>query len=378
VVALLLAAQTVRNALVAQFAELLPARAARIWPGHPAVELTKGLTEIATASGQRKPVPAATFDQIRDSALKMPLAPEPFLVRGVQAQLSGDLELAKQAFRAAELRDGRGIPARYFLADLYFRSGDARLGLREVAALSRMVPNGIPRLAPYVAAYAKDRRNWPTLESLFKSDPALQDATLSALSADARNADLVLALGNVRNRPAAAKWPENLVMGLVAAQDYAKARAIWGQLAGRGANRGIFDPDFTDSAAPTPFNWVLTSSSVGLAERRHGLHVIFYGQEDGALAAQLLILAPGTYRLAMPVSGDTGHAHSLVWALTCANANAPFARFALDPGVAARGWTFTVPAGCPAQRLELLGVSADMPQQVDVTIARLRLERQNG
>jgi hypothetical protein len=378
VVALLLAAQTVRNAVVAQFAEVLPARAAKIWAGHPAVELTSGLTQIATASRERRTATATTFDRIRDSALKMPLAPEPFLVRGVQAQLGGDAKLAGEAFRAAELRDGRGIPARYFLADLYFRSGDARSGLREVAALSRMVPNGAARLAPYVAAYAKDRRNWPTLQALFKSDPALQDATLSALSADARNADLVLALGNSPNRPVAAKWPENLVMGLVAAQDYAKARAIWGQLAGRGPNRGIFDPNFTDSTAPPPFNWVLTSSSVGLAERRNGLHVIFYGQDDGALAGQLLILPPGTYRLAMRVSGDTGHAHSLVWALTCANANAPFARFTLDPAAAARGWTFTVPAGCPAQRLELLGVSADMPQQVDVTIASLRLERQGG
>jgi hypothetical protein len=376
--ALLLAAQAVRNAAVAQFAELQPARAGKVWPGHPLAELTIGLTEIATASRQHKPVAPATFARINDAARKMPLAPEPFLVRGVQAQLDGDRSLAGEVFRAAELRDGRAIPARYFLAEHYFRTGDARSGLREVAALSRLVPNGVGSLAPYVAAYSKNSRNWPALRALFKSDPALQDATLSALSADPRNADLVLALGEVRNRPATAMWPDKLVASLVAAQQYGKARAVWTQIAGLGPGDGIFDPGFTQSTAPPPFNWELTSSTVGLAERRHGLHVIFYGQEDGPLASQLLLLAPGAYRLAMPVTGDTGHARSLVWTLTCANSNTAVGRFALEPAAAAQGWVFSVPTGCPAQKLELSGVSADMPQQVDVTIPRLRLERQRG
>ena len=107
--------------------------------------------------------------------------------------------------------------------------------------------------------------------------------------------------------------------------------------------------------------------------------MIFYGQEDGPLASQLLLLAPGAYRLAMPVTGDTGHARSLVWTLTCANSNTPVGRFALELG---RG----------GARLDLLGSGrlpraearacrayrADMPQQVDVTIPRLQLERQGG
>jgi hypothetical protein len=376
-VALLLAVQVVRNAAVAQFAELLPARAAKAWPGHPQTELTIGLTEIAIASRQHQPVAPATFSRITEAARKMPLAPEPFLVRGVRAQIAGDRTLAGEAFRAAELRDGRAIAPRYFLADLYFRAGDARSGLREIAVLSRIVPNGVGSLAPYVAAYSKNPRNWPALKALFRSDPALEDATLSALSADPGNADLVLKLGNVRNRAPGATWQDRLVTSLVTAQQYGKARSLWAQIAGSGPVSGIFDPAFADSKAPAPFNWVLTSSTVGLAERRNGLHVIFYGQEDGPLAAQLLLLEPGAYRLAMPVTGDKGHARSLVWSLTCANSNAPIGRIALDEA-AARGWAFTVPAGCAAQRLELSGVSSDMPQQVDVTIARLQLEPQRG
>jgi hypothetical protein len=376
VLALLLAAQAVRNAAVAQFAELLPARAAKAWPGHPQAELTIGLTEIATATRKREPVAPATFARIKDAARKMPLAPEPFLVRGVQAQIDGNRSLAGEAFRAAELRDGRAIPARYFLAEHYFRSGDARSGLREVAALSRLVPNGVGSLAPYVAAYSKDARNRPAVRALFKSDPSLEDATLSALAADARNADLVLALGDLRNRPGA--WSDEPVASLIAAQQYDRARAVWAQRAGTEAGGGVFDPAFTRSEAPPPFNWALTSSTVGLAERRQGLHVIFYGQEDGVLASQLLLLEPGDYRLAMPVTGDAARARSLVWTLTCANSNNVIGRFVVDPAVAARGWAFSVPAGCPAQKFELSGVSTDMPQQVDVTIPRVQLERRGG
>src|SRR5205085_3379589 len=202
-------------------------------------------------------------------------------------------------------------------------------------------------------------------------------ATVTERAADRRNTDLVLALGGSQARSGAA-WTGRLVGSLVGARQYAKARAVWARVAGAPVASGIFDPGFTDSAAPPPFNWVLTSSTVGLAERRNGLHVIFYGQEDGVLASQLLLLAPGTYRLAMPVSGDAGHSGALVWTVTCANSNTSVARFRLDPKPAAQGWSFTVPANCPAQKLELSGVSSDMPQQTDVTIGTLRLDRLDG
>jgi hypothetical protein len=42
---------------------------------------------------------------------------------------------------------------------------------------------------------------------------------------------------------------------------------------------------------------------------------------------------------------------------------------------AARGWQFQVPAGCAAQWLKLSGTSADMPQQVDVSVTGLTLAK---
>src|SRR4029078_4582807 len=104
--------------------------------------------------------------------------------------------------------------------------------------------------------------------------------------------------------------------------------SCWAEVGGVAQKRRdlIFDAGFSNPAPPPPFNWTLTSSTVGLAERQSGgkLHVIFYGQEDGVLASQLLVLAPGTYRLAMRVTGGGAQLRSLRWSLTCAKARAPF------------------------------------------------------
>src|SRR5690348_16688093 len=101
-VALLIAMQLARIAAVEALGETRPTDALRFWSGHPDAELTAGLTAIAAAARDRKPVAPGIFDQIADAARKEPLAPEPFLVRGVQAQLSGDARGAEQAFLAAE------------------------------------------------------------------------------------------------------------------------------------------------------------------------------------------------------------------------------------------------------------------------------------
>jgi hypothetical protein len=378
VAALLVAVVVVRNAGVAQFAESDPRQAARIWPSHPASELWLGLTQIGLSARERKPVTGATLELVRDAARKAPLAPEPFLVRGVQGQLAGDQQLATAAFAAARLRDGRSIPARYFLAEQYFRKGDVSRGLRETAILARMVPNGVTSLAPFVASYAKDPRTRPHLKALFRTDPALEQAALTTLATDARNTDLILGLATPSRT--APQWTEMLLRSQVAAGEYALAQQTWARLAHVAPVRdSIFDPQFKGSAAPQPFNWTLTSSTAGLAEPQGGgrLHVLFYGQEDGLLAGQLLVLSPGRYRLALRVDGEAARAATLKWTISCVGSGQVLLSLALsDVNRAAQGGEFDVPAtSCGAQNLQLTGAAPELPQQADVTISDLRLVR---
>jgi hypothetical protein len=114
-----------------------------------------------------------------------------------------------------------------------------------------------------------------------------------------------------------------------------------------------------------------------MAERRaHQLHAIFYGQQDGVLASQLLLLAPGTYRLALSMARDSIHPELIGWSIRCDGASVPVALVSLD--AAARGWTFDVPSHCPAQWFELSGRSGEVAQQADVTIGGLKLTRKNA
>jgi hypothetical protein len=377
-IAVLIAVQVVRNAAVLAFAERKPATAAQFWPAHPSTELSLAMMQIARAARDRRSVPASAFSLMADAAAKEPLAPEPYLVRGVQAQLAGDGRTAQRAFEAAQWRDPRSLPAAYFLADRYFRAGDAERGLRQVAALVRLAPNGAAAVGPYLAAYAANSANWPALRSLFRANPDLAERTLVTLASNIATVPAVFALADPHEKATDAQWLAPLLNTLIFSGQYAEARAIWAKAIGLQAGSGqlLYDSSFSDRTSPPPFNWALNSSTVGLTERQPGgrLHIVFYGQEDGFLASQLLLLQPGAYRLSLQLFGDPARAHMLNWSVWCDKAIEPLASVTLD-AAAARGWRFEVPAGCKAQWLKLSGTSGDMPQQSDVTIATLKLEK---
>jgi hypothetical protein len=250
--------------------------------------------------------------------------------------------------------------------------------LRETAMLARMIPNGVGALAPFIATYARDRSNWPELTTMFRSNPQLGSATLIELAKDPANTDLVLELAGPQPRGAAQPWMDTLMSSLVADYQYDRAYGVWRGFARDDAPAApglIYDPGFRDSATPGPFNWVLTASTLGIAERRPGggLHVLYYAQDDGVLASQLLVLAPGRYRLAMKVSGDLRNLGLLSWKLTCAGGAEELLRLRL---AAVTQGTFDVPSDCPAQRLELVGSAPDLAQALDVTISGLSLTRE--
>jgi hypothetical protein len=377
--AALLAVQVVRNADLANAVASRPPRPAALWPGHPENQISSAMVTIAQAAHDGRPVPAPVFAKMARAAARDPLAPEPFLVRGVQAEIAGDGAAAQRAFEAAQWRDPRSQAAAYFLADRYFRTGARMRGLTEVALLSRLSPNGDAKIGPYLAAYAKNPANWPALKAMFGENLRLAKSALVPLASNIATVPAVLAVAPPV-KATDATWMAPLLDTLVNAGEYDKARRIWAGASriSPQATELIHDTAFNDNVSPPPFNWALTSSAVGMAERQPEgrLHVVFYGQQDGFLASQLLLLAPGSYRLSMRLLGDSVRARSLNWSIWCDKALAPIASISLD--ASARGWQFRVPVNCPAQWLKLSGASGDISQQVDIVIGALRMERLAG
>ena len=105
--ALLAIGQVIRTAFVSAYADGQPHRAAALWPSHPDILFKTALDDIATAAAAGRAVPRQRIEAIYAAAARAPLAPEPFLVRGIEAQLAGDQRLAEQAFEAARTRAGR-------------------------------------------------------------------------------------------------------------------------------------------------------------------------------------------------------------------------------------------------------------------------------
>lgn len=374
---LLIGTQVLRNAAVSILAPARPAQAVAAWGSNPSAAMSLGMTSIAEAARDQRSVPNATLSMISQAASKAPLAPEPFLVRGVQAQLAGDGATAQRSFEAAQWRDPRSLPAAFLLAGRYLQQGDSNRGLREAAAFARLAPNGQTTLGPYLAAFAQDSRNWPALRNLFARERGLGEATLGVLASKVETVPAVLALADRTSWASRSEWLGPLISTLTGAGQYQRARDIWKRAGGTSGAELIHDTSFSDKAMPPPFNWALTTSAVGLAERQSGkrLHILFYGQEDGILATQLLLLPPGAYRLSMRlVGGDGERAKALSWSIWCDKTSTPLSGMNLDVS-AERGWTFDVPAGCPAQWLRLSGASVDISQQVDVTVGDLRLQR---
>ena len=185
------------------------------------------------------------------------------------AKLHGDTEAAKRAFLAAQWRDPRSLPAAYFLANYYFR----------VRAIRWMASNK-PRylLACRRGERRRSRRSsrltrrtiriGRRCERCSAHSPRSKMRVLVALAQDARNADAILAIADADHRSPDSNWLGILLANLIA------QRRLYLALARSGRRSEAAMPpnssstsSFSNPGPPAPFNWVLTSSTLGLAER---------------------------------------------------------------------------------------------------------------
>ncbi|MCL6740401.1 hypothetical protein LZ518_04560 [Sphingomonas sp. RB56-2] len=378
-VALFLAVLVVRSALLDAYAATNPAKASSIWPGHPSAILASGLTEVGAAAAAAKPVNPATVTAMLAASAKAPLAPEPFLVRGVQAQVANDQALAARAFLQARKRDPRSVPARYFLADHYLATGQTQRGLAEIAALTRLVPKSLGEVAPQLAAFARMPGGASATKRLLLDQPQLEPWLLNELAARPEDAKLAMALWGGRPGELDRAWQQRLVASLVSANRFDDARMAWDRFNPSAKPvGGLLDPGFGGGAMP-PFGWTLASGAAGVAEPEGGgrLHVLYYGRDNIVLAGQLLQLGPGTYRFSMKVGTVSPTPTSISWVVRCMPGSRELASIDLTKakgGVLALD--FAIPSqDCPAQQLELVGTAPELPEQAELTIAELGLSR---
>ena len=366
----------VRDAIVARNGEESP-EARRLWPSNPDVLSSKIMAEVGQAAARRGDPSPATMAEVKQLAIAQPLSPVPFLVHGALAVRKGDYARAELLLLEARQRAPRSSAARYMLADLYLRTGRALPALGEIAVLNRFLPGAATQLAPALAAYATNPGGLQQLKAIIASYPELEPPLMTQLGSQPGTTPLIL---NLTSSPSPKRvpgdWQRLTVNGMLAQGDYAAAYTVWSRFAGVDEPpTTIFNPQFEDVPAPPPFNWEFAPTKAGIAEpKSNHLDVLYYGREDAGFATQVLLLAPGRYRLSMGLTAREGDPQALAWTVTCVTASEhPLFELPLK-GVQPTG-EFVIPPNCPAQRLQLIARASESAERADLSIGGLQLTR---
>ena len=365
-----------RDAFVRSNIESRPDWATKAWPEHPDALIADHMVRIGKAAASHADVDTSLTAPIIEAIRRSPLSLEPFLVEGIKRQGAGQEALAGRLFLEAEQRDPRNVAPHYFLADHYAKSGQAGLGLTELGKIIRLVPGSAEKLAPRIATAAQQAGGAAMIRPLLAENPELRDDLMRAMSTDARNLDFVVSLRTVNSSN---DWQPVMVQSLIAAGLYERAFGLWRQANGvrAAASRSlVIDPSFR-LTAPPPFGWTLASGAAGIAESSDsGLHVVTYGRDPFVVASQTSLLTRGDYLLAQRIISANGNTDGLKWQVSCLGPDRTLASFAVgrDANVSALG-KFAIPAGCAAQRIELLSNSVDVPETADFMFGPLELRR---
>jgi hypothetical protein len=373
----LLVGLVVRDAAVRSAVDEHPERARAIWADYPDAVIGERMIAIGRAAKLHRVIDDSLTAPVISAARVSPLSIEPFLVQGVKLQGEGREQLAGKLFLAAEQRDPRKVAPHLFLALHYSKSRQDALGLTELGKVIRLVPESEGEVSSRVALAMKQKGGVAMVRALVKESPELRDDVVRALATNADNLGLVLSL---TQRGSANDWQPVMITSLLQAGQVDRAYALWNDRYGRHVQKTeadfLRDATFHMSSQP-PFGWSLLTGSGGVAEpaAEGGLHLIYYGRDNLIAASQTLLLSQGRYILFQRAAVGQGSPLPLRWDVTCINPDRKIASIGfadLVRGGAGRA-EITVPAGCPAQRIELTATAPDLPETLDVTISEIAL-----
>jgi hypothetical protein len=329
---------------------------------------------------------AAGASRLAAAALRRaPLTASALTTWGLAQERLGHAAAASQAMTLAGRLGWRDAPTQAWLLRRDLLAFDFPDGLAHADALLRRQDVPPPILLRLLASVAQVPQALPPLGERLAAAPAWRGAFIAYLAAPARP-DITDILGAMLARLARGPTPPNgdelavYLRALVAEQRFDDARRAWAALDPRARDAGlIFDGDFSRPPAATPFDWSLEggvgwtptlTDSIGEGGHGMSLNLQYDGASPSKPLRQLLVLAPGAYRLSGIVYDEVGaSAGALAWTLTCVGQTQPVAtqQPTLGPKAAWRPFSldFVVPpTGCEGQWLTLAATPGERPQEI--------------
>lgn len=329
----------------------------------------------------------------RRAAVSAPLSALPFYLLGTNGQVRDPAAAVGEALR----RDPRFRPAYTWQAEHDARSGDIAGATRAMIRLATLTQ----RETRYWAAIVQLTAD-PAARAVIKREmartpaPAWRDGYLTQLGASSVDRGIVFEMLQSSGRraattsatplPAALDDRRAFIDAMVVRKDYERAYLAWVQwlpAASQGAVGHVFDSRFKGATALPPFAWALSNGVGGATaiDAASGLTLDYSGTEGATLAQQMLLLAPGTYRIATEARFDAlaadGGTPPLVWTLTCIADQHVLNEIPVPlEGTPKRagGAPFAVPADCPAQTLALRVNPADFAKRISGSIRGVTVE----
>lgn len=330
-----------------------------------AAAIVQRSARMASATGDAKQFEWATRLGL-EALRKEPLSPEPLVMRGMAMARLGDIAAADRLIgRALAIAPANGAAHSWFMYRALL-AGEPVVAARQAVRVMEIMPSERVTAIAVLVDLAAD----PEVRRVIRTG-GLSPFNLAAVAtAASRTALPGRALEEMLPDAAGEEGGvRQLRSRMLREGDFAGLRRIWERSLGRtppASPADLYDGDFRGLPGGPPFNWTLSQSDAGAAKRitldrgpaGTALAVTLTGLGGGTFAQQLMMLAPGAYRLTLVARTDpparAGEAEPLVLALRCARPVTMLASLPLAPGPEWKplSQTFTVPGqGCAAQEV---------------------------
>ena len=376
------------------FARRAPALALRWNPG--SADANVRMADTLLQDPDTAAVLPAVADHAARSLRRQPLNPGGARLLAIAAASGGNIARAGALARYAEVMSRRDLPTQLWLIEAAVQRGDIATALVHYDRAMKTSAQGRAVLFPILTQAASDPAIWRPLAGVLARRPQWWRDFTEQLVPRSSSPDALYAIarrtGIERPGTADPALLQAIEKRLVDLGAYSVAADLWNRAHGLPPaspallrNGGFEQPGGWD-----PFEWNLQDTPDLAAVRQPGvrptggsaLFITAANGRGGDVAAQLVILSPGRYVMTATTGDVRGDPLAFPrFVVRCANGprdllNAPFPA---SPE-AGRAWRagFTVPAGCPAQRVGIRGTSSLDPSDAVPWVDSVAIRREGN